>query len=245
MIISVRAVLALIICMGVLCLPRAHADEAPKAGLEALIDALGPLTEDPAKAQEALKGLDEQRAAAESALNELNASLEAIRKQIAEAEAKKATLEKRLKAVEAGRKVLQAAFAVPTAPEAPAQVAAAPEGPAPAPATPAPAPEAPEATTASVTPANDPGLALFAESVRPIFEARCIDCHDAEKHRGGLDMSTRTALLKGGDSGPALIPGDADKSLLIKIDPPRGRALHAAQGRPDARRARSRSWWSG
>ncbi len=44
----------------------------------------------------------------------------------------------------------------------------------------------------------------------------CYECHGVKKQKGGLRVDFRDGLLKGGDSGPALIPGEAKKSLLIK-----------------------------
>lgn len=73
------------------------------------------------------------------------------------------------------------------------------------------------AAVAHADAAADPGLALFNESVRPIFEARCMNCHDGSSHKGGLDLSTRAALLKGGETGPMILAGDPDKSLLLKL----------------------------
>jgi hypothetical protein len=57
---------------------------------------------------------------------------------------------------------------------------------------------------------------LFTSKIRPTLEGTCFKCHGGEKVRGGLKVDSRAALLKGGESGPAIIPGDADKSLLIQ-----------------------------
>src|ERR1700674_4089981 len=59
--------------------------------------------------------------------------------------------------------------------------------------------------------------ALFTETVAPILRARCIRCHNSEKPRGNLDLSTRERMLKGGEHGAALVPGDAGKSLLVAL----------------------------
>jgi hypothetical protein len=63
-----------------------------------------------------------------------------------------------------------------------------------------------------------PGANEFFEArVRPVLVRHCCPCHStaAKKNKGGLRLDTREGLLKGGDSGPALIPGDPDKSLFI------------------------------
>ena len=59
---------------------------------------------------------------------------------------------------------------------------------------------------------------LFFESkVRPVLIKRCYDCHSTEKKtKGGLALDTRAGWQHGGDNGPAIIPGDLTKSLIIK-----------------------------
>src|SRR5262249_53709724 len=60
--------------------------------------------------------------------------------------------------------------------------------------------------------------AFFEKSIRPLLHRRCLPCHSAEakKRRGGLLLDSRDALLAGGDSGPAVAPGDPAKSLLVQ-----------------------------
>lgn len=57
----------------------------------------------------------------------------------------------------------------------------------------------------------------FQKDVLPVFEEKCIRCHGAKRRGGKLDMRTLEALLQGGDTGPALKPGNAQKSLLIEL----------------------------
>src|SRR4249919_2152836 len=57
--------------------------------------------------------------------------------------------------------------------------------------------------------------AFFEASVRPVLAANCYDCH-AEERMGGLRLDSREGLLKGGRTGPAIVPGDPDKSLIIQ-----------------------------
>src|SRR2546425_239118 len=67
--------------------------------------------------------------------------------------------------------------------------------------------------------ALDPAAAEFFEKrVRPLLVERCFKCHSAqsEKLKGGLRLDSREAALKGGDSGPALVPGNPGKSLLVE-----------------------------
>ncbi len=59
--------------------------------------------------------------------------------------------------------------------------------------------------------------AFFRERVAPVLQQHCVACHNAAKSRGGLDLTTRAQLLEGGDKGPVLKPGDADKSRLLQM----------------------------
>lgn len=60
-------------------------------------------------------------------------------------------------------------------------------------------------------------LDFFEKEVRPILINRCYECHSTEtgKSKGGLMMDTRAALLTGGDTGPALIAGQVENSLIV------------------------------
>ncbi len=55
----------------------------------------------------------------------------------------------------------------------------------------------------------------FERKVRPIFAVVCLKCHGGAKTSGGLRVDSRAALVAGGDSGPAIVPGDPGASLLI------------------------------
>jgi hypothetical protein len=59
---------------------------------------------------------------------------------------------------------------------------------------------------------------FFEKKVRPILAESCYKCHSVEegRSRGGLTLDTREGVMKGGEGGPALVPGDAQKSLLIQ-----------------------------
>ncbi len=61
------------------------------------------------------------------------------------------------------------------------------------------------------------GLSLVTEAdILPILQARCVVCHGKTEQSGGLDLRTQASRLAGGNSGPAIIPGDPDQSLLIQ-----------------------------
>ncbi|WP_263373855.1 PSD1 and planctomycete cytochrome C domain-containing protein [Granulicella aggregans] len=61
---------------------------------------------------------------------------------------------------------------------------------------------------------GSPGDDYFENKVRPIFAAQCNSCH-VDREAGGLSLATREGLLKGGDTGPGIVVGDPDKSLLL------------------------------
>jgi hypothetical protein len=56
----------------------------------------------------------------------------------------------------------------------------------------------------------------FERDLYPILRDRCFKCPGAERSKGGLDLRTKTAMLQGGDNGPALVPGSAAKSLIFE-----------------------------
>src|SRR5438128_3707776 len=57
---------------------------------------------------------------------------------------------------------------------------------------------------------------FFEREIRPLLVDKCQSCHGDKKVRGGLKLTAREAVLKGGDSGPALVPGKPEDSLLVK-----------------------------
>src|SRR3954453_7082718 len=64
---------------------------------------------------------------------------------------------------------------------------------------------------------------FFEKEVRPVLVKRCYDCHGEKKKKGSLRMDDISFIKEGGDSGPALVPGKPDESLMIKavhrVDP--------------------------
>ncbi|NUM52523.1 MAG: DUF1549 domain-containing protein [Candidatus Hydrogenedentes bacterium] len=65
--------------------------------------------------------------------------------------------------------------------------------------------------------AGDPAsLDHFESHVRPLFIAHCIQCHGPEKQKNGLRLDSRIGWMTGGERGPAVVPGDVEKSNLIQ-----------------------------
>ncbi len=63
-----------------------------------------------------------------------------------------------------------------------------------------------------------PGEEFFENKIRPVLATQCVGCHNSQLKApfGGLRLDSRQAMLKGGDSGPAIVPGDANASLLLR-----------------------------
>ena len=77
----------------------------------------------------------------------------------------------------------------------------------------------------------------FQDDIIPVFEQSCNSCHNPDRARGGLDLTSINAILAGGSSGEVSIPGDPDSSLLYLLParlqephmPPRGEKIEKAQ----------------
>ncbi len=69
---------------------------------------------------------------------------------------------------------------------------------------------------AFATHANDADGRHFRERVKPLLESRCVSCHGPDKVKGALRLDSREALLKGGENGPAIVPGQPAQSLLLQ-----------------------------
>ena len=63
--------------------------------------------------------------------------------------------------------------------------------------------------------AHTGGVLYTEKDVLPIFQMHCVNCHGKAKQEAGLDLRTRADRLRGGESGPALVPGDPGRSLLF------------------------------
>lgn len=73
------------------------------------------------------------------------------------------------------------------------------------------------------------GEPIFEKDIRPILKSQCFHCHGEESEvKGGLDVRLARFIIKGGESGPAIVPGDAAKSHLLELvkkgEMPKGKA---------------------
>ena len=106
----------------------------------------------------------------------------------------------------------------------------------------------------------DANFEFFEKKIRPVLVEHCYSCHStAKKQKGGLALDSRTGVLKGGESGPAVVAGEPGESLLLKAMrytdpelqmPPKGKLPAAviadfekwiARGAPDPRTAPAKS----
>lgn len=68
----------------------------------------------------------------------------------------------------------------------------------------------------SPQPFSPEAIEFFESRVRPVLADSCVRCHGAQKQSSGLRLDSRESILTGGENGPAIVPGDAEKSLLIQ-----------------------------
>ena len=78
-------------------------------------------------------------------------------------------------------------------------------------AAPAPAPSPQAARQAAASPAR----VDYETQIRPLIVENCIDCHSADKRKGGLSLATYSDILDGGKDGPVVRPGKSADSPLI------------------------------
>ena len=71
-------------------------------------------------------------------------------------------------------------------------------------------------TAQSSAPIDPVAFDVYQHGIQPLFDRYCVSCHGAEKARAGLRLDHAAALWAGGDSGPALVPGQPEASLLLQ-----------------------------
>jgi hypothetical protein len=84
---------------------------------------------------------------------------------------------------------------------------------------------------------------FFETRVRPVLEKNCLLCHGGAKIRGGLEVTSRAALLKGGEHGPAVVPGAPDRSLLLRAVRYRGDIRMPPRGKLDEQHIADLAEW--
>ena len=88
---------------------------------------------------------------------------------------------------------------------------------------------------------------VFASLMQPILEEKCADCHGSRSQKGGLRLDSFAAVMRGGESGKALVPGKADESDLVRriLMPPDHEDAMPPSGRPALTVAEGQLvlWW--
>ena len=69
----------------------------------------------------------------------------------------------------------------------------------------------------SVVWADTEGRVDFATAIQPILRKHCYECHAGEVREGELNLGVKREALQGGESGPAIVPGESDASLLVRL----------------------------
>jgi len=92
---------------------------------------------------------------------------------------------------------------------------------------------------AAISPGFGAEKVNFTQQVKPILESACLSCHGAEKPKGDLQLTSRAGAIKGGEKGPAIVPGKPAESRLYTstmlppghedIMPPKGNPLAKTQ----------------
>lgn len=105
--------------------------------------------------------------------------------------------------------------------------------------------EPPQAVVFTSAPAEEPSV--YANAVQPVLAKYCVDCHGPDKAKGGLRLDSYAELLKGGDSGPAIVARAPDKSRLVTLlGLPEADVDHMPpEGKPQPSQAQIEliSWW--
>lgn len=186
---------------------------AAREALQKRVDELRKQALDTAEVEKAREAIADNAAKAQ----ELNARVGDLTKQLEAARADAAELEKKIQSTQQQIDAAQQSQAEAATPlfvlERSLELLKALEPAPPAETPAAPAPETPVPAEPAVAPAPDTAAFLSAHAV---LSANCFACHGPEKQKSGLRLDSLESILKGGTQGPALVPGDPDKSLLIQ-----------------------------
>jgi mono/diheme cytochrome c family protein len=82
--------------------------------------------------------------------------------------------------------------------------------------TPAPVPSATAADASAEPAAPETASVSFANDVKPIFSASCVNCHGGDQMKAGLDLKTYESLMAGSMQGAVIFPGSPNQSVLIQ-----------------------------
>jgi mono/diheme cytochrome c family protein len=180
-----------------------------KEAIHSLILSLEELEATPEKVDEIVELYDLYTQDATAEIGKLEGEIADLETQLAEAEKRRENLSRRLAALPVAKALLEGKLQESTP-------AAQPETAAPAAP---PAPEAAPAQPEAAAPAEPAPAAedVFTARILPIFQNNCIGCHGPEKQKSGLRLDSPDHILKGGDFGAIVVPGDTVKSFLVQV----------------------------
>ena len=167
--------------------------------IQNLIKNLEAIKASPDSVDAVLQWMAKEQQKVDAELKQIDERIATLNKELAEARAKQDQLNTRLNALRAGRILVEK-----DTPKADLPEEAAPD-------------DTPAKPQAVANPAAGPGEKIFNDVLASAFSAHCIECHGGKYSKSGLDMTTRDALLLGGDSGAVIVEGDAKKSLLYQV----------------------------
>jgi len=90
---------------------------------------------------------------------------------------------------------------------------------------------------------SSPEIEFFESRVRPLLFEHCFTCHGEKKQEGGLRLDSRESLLRGSDSGTVIVPGDPEKSKLVKSIRHEGNAKMPPKGKLPAEAIETLTAW--
>lgn len=182
-------------------------DDSRREAIDTLIESLTILRSDSDTLRTVLAWFAAEMKRVEEEIAKAEAEIEALKKKLEEAENSRIALEKRVKTLRAGRELLS--IGVEPGGDAGKTETAALD---------VPNRETPP-DSGVIDPAPPPASAedLFTQKVLPIFTENCLGCHANGDPGGGLNLTSRGTTLLGGASGPAIVPGKPEESLLYKM----------------------------
>ncbi len=77
-----------------------------------------------------------------------------------------------------------------------------------------------------------PETLSYANDIKPFLATHCIKCHGGEATKAGYNFNGFDGLTKGGKKGPAVVPGDPDKSLLVRVLSGQGKRMPPPMYKP-------------
>ncbi len=195
--------------------------EAQLQALHTLLRTLEALRSDPEAARAAAAWFKAESQKAQADLKALADQIREFESRLTEAQRRQNELGERLRLLRSGSELLGLALGEPPPgglPTPPAEQAP-PAAPAAAASAPVAAPAGDGSTPSGTKPparVSPRGLELFKKQIAIIFEDSCSTCHNPNRKRGGLDLTTREAMLQGSEGGPVVIPGKAEESRLYQ-----------------------------